>query len=49
MELDKRIKYSMQLAMLRQLQLKQLITKEEYDKILAKIRRDYGVVSDLTS
>lgn len=49
MELDKQIKYSMQLAMLKQLQDKKLITKEEYERILSKIRKDYGIVSELTS
>ncbi len=49
MELDKRVKYSMELAMLKQLLDKKLITKDEYDKVLLKIRKDYGVVSDLTS
>ena len=41
------LKYSAQIAMLKQLQKKKLISDEEYAQILLKIRKDYGVVSDV--
>lgn len=47
MSVDKIIRYSMQLAMLKQLKLKNMITMEEYEKILRTIRKDYKVISDI--
>ena len=44
---DKILKYSMQLAMLKQLFFKKLITEEEYTKILKKLMKDYGVISGI--
>lgn len=38
----------MQLAMLKQLKLKNMITEEEYEKILRAIRKDYQVISDIS-
>lgn len=37
----------MQLAMLKQLKTKNLITEAEYEKILRTLRKDYKVVSDI--
>ena len=42
------MRYSMQLAMLKQLLNKNLITNKEYDIIKAKLMRDYKVLSNLT-
>lgn len=47
MSADKIIRYSMQLAMLKQLKLKNMITMEEYEKIRRTIRKDYKVISDI--
>ena len=41
------LKYSAQIAMLKQLQKKKLISDKEYAQILLKIRKDHGVISDL--
>lgn len=43
------IRYSMQLAYLRQLLEKKLITDKEYSLIKNRLMKDYKVVSDLTS
>lgn len=43
------IRYSMQIAMLRQLLTLALITEKEFTLIKNKLMQDYGVVSDLTS
>jgi hypothetical protein len=43
------IKYSMQIAMLKQLLSRKLITEEEYRKIKSRLMKDYGVFSDITS
>ena len=43
------IRYSMQLAMLKQLLSKQLISNKEYQLIKSKLMKDYGVVSDITA
>jgi len=39
----------MQLAFLRQLLEKQLITEKEYSLIKNRLMKDYNVISDLTS
>ena len=41
------IEYSMQLAMLKQLLIKKLITDDEYDRIKARIMKQYGIVSNI--
>lgn len=43
------IRYSMQLAMLRQLLSEKLITDKEYRDVKAGLMKDYKVYSDLTS
>ncbi len=43
------LRYSMQLAMLKQLLNKKLITEEEYNRVLRKLKKDYGVISNLTT
>ena len=43
------LRYSIQLAWLKQLLNKKLITEEEYNRVLLKLRKDYGVISDLTT
>ena len=48
MNVNKIIRYSMQLAMLKQLKSKNMITEEEYEKILRTIRKDYQVISDIS-
>ena len=48
MNVNKIIRYSMQLAILKQLKLKNMITEEEYEKILGAIRKDYQVISDIS-
>lgn len=45
--MDKILRYSMQLAMLKQLLNKKLINEMEYRKIKIKLMKDYGVVSDI--
>lgn len=45
----KLIRYSMQIAMLRQLLALCLITESEFHLIKNKTMRDYGIISDLTS
>lgn len=45
----KLIRYSMQIAMLRQLLALSLITENEFNLIKNKTMRDYGIISDLTS
>ena len=44
---DKLLRYSMQLAMLKQLLDKELITENEYTKIKIVLMQDYGVISEL--
>lgn len=43
------MRYSLQLAMLKQLLDKQLITDKEYTLIKARLMKDYKVVSDITT
>ena len=38
----------MRMAILKQLKLKNMITEEEYEKILRAIRKDYQVISDVS-
>ena len=47
MEEDKILKYSMQIAMLKQLLRKELINEKEYEKIKKKLMEEYKIVSDL--
>ncbi len=49
MDKEKLLRYSMQLAMLRQLYTKRLISSEEYKLLQKKLMKDYGVVSNLTT
>lgn len=46
---DNLIRYSMQLAMLKQLLLKKEITEKEYYLIKRRLMQDYNIKSDLTS
>lgn len=46
---DKALQYSMQLAMLKQLFDKKLISPVEYEKIKERIKRDYKVVSNIST
>lgn len=46
---QKLIRYSMQIAMMRQLLELSLITELEFHLIKNKTMRDYGIISDLTS
>lgn len=43
------IRYSVQLAMLKQLLKKKLISEEEYKRVLRRLKRDYGIVSNITT
>ncbi len=47
-KLDRRMKYSMFLHFLNQLRKEDLINDDEYQRILVKIRKDFGVLSELT-
>ena len=47
MEEDEILKYSMQIAMLKQLLRKELINEKEYEKIQKKLMEEYKIVSDL--
>ena len=47
MEEDEILKYSMQIAMLKQLLRKELINEKEYEKIKKELMKEYGVLSDL--
>ena len=47
MEDDEILKYSMQIAMLKQLLNKKLIDEKEYEKIKKELMKEYGVLSDL--
>lgn len=49
MDNKKRIRYSIQLAMLKQLLNKGMITEEEYRRILIKLKKEYSVVSDVNT
>ena len=47
MEDDEILKYSMQIAMLKQLLNKKLIDEKEYEKIKKELMKEYGVLYDL--
>ena len=47
MEEDEILKYSMQIAMLKQLLRKELINEKEYENIKQKLMEEYKIVSDL--
>ena len=47
MEDDEILKYSMQIAMLKQLLRKESINEKEYEKIKKKLMEEYKIVSDL--
>ncbi len=42
------IPYSMQIAMLKQLLTRKLITEKEYYMVKNKLMKEYGVISDIT-
>lgn len=46
---DKALQYSMQLAMLKRLFDKKLISPVEYERIKERIKRDYKVVSNIST
>lgn len=46
---EKLLRYSIQLSMLKQLLYKKLITESEYKMIEKKLKKDYGVVSNITT
>lgn len=43
------LRYSMQLAMLKQLLSKSLLTEKEYNLIKSQLMKDYNISSDITS
>lgn len=45
--MDKVLRYSLQLSMLKQLLNRKLITQTEYIKIKNRLMKDYGVISDI--
>ena len=45
----KLLRYSMQLAMLKQLFVKKLISEAEYLLIEKRLMKDYGIVSNITA
>lgn len=47
MDKDKALRYSLQLAMLKQLLKKKLINNHEYEMILKRLQKDYGVSSHI--
>ncbi|MBQ3544642.1 MAG: conjugal transfer protein [Lachnospiraceae bacterium] len=49
MEGRKLLRYSMQLSMLKQLLTLKLINELEYQLIEKKLKKDYGVVSNITA
>jgi len=42
------ILYSMQIAMLKQLLARKLITEKEYYMVKNKLMKEYGIISDIT-
>ncbi|CCL20398.1 TPA: SHOCT domain-containing protein [Clostridioides difficile] len=46
---NKLIRYTMQLAMLKQLLEKQLISIDEYNIVKNKLMKDYNIISDITT
>ena len=49
MNSTKLLRYSMQLAMLKQLFVKKLISEAEYLLIEKRLMKDYGIVSNITA
>lgn len=49
MQADRLLRYSMQLAMLKQLRELKLIDDVEYQLIEKRLKKDYGVVSNITT
>lgn len=49
MNSTKLLRYSMQLSMLKQLRLLKLINENEYRLIEKKLKKDYGVISNITA
>ena len=43
------VRYSMQIAMLKQLLSRKLITTEEYRAVKSKLMKNYGIFSDIMS
>ena len=43
------IRYSMQIAMLKQLLARNMISEKEYEIVKKRLMRDYKVVSDITA
>ncbi len=43
------IRYSMQIAMLKQLLTRNMISQKEYETVKKRIMNDYKVVSDITT
>lgn len=48
MNSTKLLRYSMQLSMLKQLRTLKLINENEYRLIEKKLKKDYGVISNIT-
>ncbi|MEK8193778.1 SHOCT domain-containing protein [Clostridium perfringens] len=46
---NKLIRYTMQLAMLKQLLEKKLISIDEYNIVKNKLMKDYNIISDITT
>ncbi len=46
---DKLLRYSVQLAMLKQLLLKKMINKKEYNIYEDKLKKDYNIASNFTA
>ena len=49
MNRTKLLRYSMQLSMLKQLRSLKLINENEYRLIEKKLKKDYGVISNITA
>ncbi len=49
MNSTKLLRYSMQLSMLKQLRSVKLINENEYRLIEKKLKKDYGVISNITA
>lgn len=49
MQSNRILRYSMQLAMLKQLLLLKLINEAEYQLIEKRLKKDYGIISNITA
>lgn len=49
MDTRKLLRYTMQLAMLKQLLTKKLIDESEYSLIQKRLMKDYGIISNITA